>query len=88
MYGNKVVPQDYFDQAIHYFNTTGVSYVIFYILVNYENPQNDRDMEFLTPRVFYKKDYLDYCNECISKCSNFWNDNVLKDIEPNAHINF
>lgn len=88
MYGNKVVPQDYFDQAIHYFNTTGASYVVFYILVNYENPTNDRDMEFLTPRVYYKKDYLDYCKYCINECAKFWNTNVLKKIEPNNKIVF
>ena len=87
-YGNRVVPQYYFDQAIHYFNVTGANFVVFYVLVNYENPQNDRDMEFLTPRVYYKKDYLSYCNECVRKCSDFWNNNVLKNIEPNVKIVF
>lgn len=87
-YGNRTVPQDYFDQAIHYFNVTGANFVVFYVLMNYENPQNDRDMEFLTPRVYYRKDYLDYCNYCIEECSKFWNNNVLKNIEPNIKIIF
>lgn len=88
MYGNRVVPQDYFDQAIHYFNVTNASYVVFYVLVNYENPENDRDMEFLTPRVYYKKDYLDYCNQCINVCSDFWNNNVVKGVEPGIRLTF
>lgn len=88
VYGNKIIPQDYFDQAIHYFNVTNAEFVVFYVLVNYENPQNDRDMEFLTPRIYYKKDYLDYCNKCLNVCSNFWLNNVKKNIEPNIRINF
>lgn len=87
-FGNKVVPQDYFDQAIHYFNTTNAEFVVFYILVNYENPQNDRDMEFLTPRIYWKKDCLDYCNHCLAECDKFWNNYVLKKIEPNNKIVF
>lgn len=88
MLGNRIVPQDYFDQAIHYFNTTQADYVVFYILVNYENPENDRDMEFLTPRIYYRKDCLDYCKHCIEECTNFWNNNVLKRVEPNTKITF
>lgn len=87
-YGNRVVPQDYFDQAIHYFNVTNAEFVVFYILVNYENPQNDRDMEFLTPRIYWRKDYLEYCKHCIEECSSFWNNNVLKGVEPNNRIVF
>lgn len=87
-YGNRVVPQDYFDQAIHYFNVTNAEFVVFYILVNYENPQNDRDMEFLTPRIYWRKDYLEYCKHCIEECGNFWNNNVLKGVEPNNRIVF
>lgn len=86
--GNRIVPDYYFDQAIHYFNTTNVDYIIFYVLVNYENPINDRDMEFLTPRIFYKKDYKDYCNYTIEECKKFWYNNVLKNIEPNEKISF
>lgn len=87
-YGKRIVPQYYFDQAIHYFNTTNVNYIIFYVLVNYENPINDRDMEFLTPRIFYRKDCLDYCNYTLEECRKFWYDNVLKNIEPNVKISF
>lgn len=87
-FGNRVVPQDYFDQAIHYFNVTNAEFVVFYILVNYENPQNDRDMEFLTPRIFWRKDYLDYCEHCIDMCYDFWENNVLKHVEPNNRIIF
>lgn len=87
-YGNRVVPQDYFDQAIHYFNVTNAEFVVFYILVNYENPQNDRDMEFLTPRIYWRKDYLEYCKHCIEECNSFWNNNVLKGVEPNNRIVF
>ena len=88
MYGNRVVPQDYFDQAIHYFNVTNANYVVFYVLVNYENPKNDRDMEFLTPRVYYRKDYTEYCKHCINECSDFWNNYILKDKVPGVRIAF
>lgn len=86
--GNRIVPQYYFDQAIHYFNVTNADYIIFYVLVNYENPMNDRDMEVLTPRVYYKKDCINYCNYAIKECSKFWNENVLKRVEPNEKISF
>lgn len=87
-YGNKIVPEYYFDQAIHYFNTTNVNYIIFYTLINYDNNPIDRDMEFLTPRIYYRKDCLEYCNKALNKCYDFWNNNVLKDKEPNNIIRF
>lgn len=87
-YGNKSVPNYYFDQAIHYFNTTNANYIIFYTLVNYEYSTNDRDMEFLTPRIYYRKDCLEYCNKALNKCYDFWNNNVLKNIEPKEILRF
>lgn len=87
-YGNRIVPQYYLDQAIHYFNVTNAEYVIFYVLVNYENPVNDRDMEVLTPRVYNREDCLDYCKYAIEECSKFWNNNVLKKVEPNEKLSF
>lgn len=87
-FGNRIVPQYYLDQAIHYFNTTNVSYIVFYTLINYENPTNDRDLEFLTPRVYFKKDLEEYCKQALQECYKFWNDNVLKRVEPNIKLSF
>lgn len=87
-YGNRIVPQYYLDQAIHYFNTTNVSYVIFYTCINYKNPINDRDLEFLTPRVYFKKDLEQQCKKALEVCHNFWYNNVIKRVEPNITLSF
>ena len=87
-FGNRIVPQYYLDQAIHYFNTTGANFVVFYTLINYENPVNDRDMEFLTPRIYFRKDLDIYCKQVFDECYKFWNNNVLKGIEPNIKLSF
>lgn len=87
-YGNRIVPQYYLDQAVHYFNTTGANFVVFYTLINYENPVNDRDMEFLTPRIYFRKDLDIYCKQVFNECYKFWNENVLKGIEPNVKLSF
>lgn len=87
-YGNKSVPQYYLDQAIHYFNTTNANYIVFYTLINYKNSSIDKDMEYLTPRVYYRKDIQDLCNKTLEECKNFWNNNVLKRVEPNTRISF
>lgn len=87
-YGNRIVPQYYLDQAIHYFNVTNVNYIVFYTLINYKNPSNDRDLEFLTPRVYFRKDLEDQCKNALNECYKFWNNNVLKRIEPNIKLSF
>lgn len=87
-YGNKSVPQYYLDQAIHYFNTTNANYIIFYALINYKNNNSDRDMEFLTPRVYYRKDLQNLCNTYLEECKKFWFNNVIKRIEPNIKLSF
>lgn len=87
-YGNRIVPQYYLDQAIHYFNVTGANFVIFYTLINYENPVNDRDMEYLTPRVYFRKDLEEYCKYIFNECYKFWHENVLKRVEPNIKISY
>lgn len=87
-YGNRIVPEYYLDQAIHYFNTTNVSYIIFYTLINYENNSIDRDMEFLTPRVYFRKDLEEYCRYALNECFKFWHNHVLPRVEPNLKISF
>ena len=87
-YGNRIVPEYYLDQAIHYFNTTNVSYIIFYTLINYENNTIDRDMEFLTPRVYFRKDVEEYCKYALNECFKFWHNNVLPRVEPNLKLSF
>ena len=87
-YGNKCVPIYYLDQAIHYFNTTNANYIIFYTLINYKNSNIDRDMEFLAPRIYYRKDLKELCNKYLQECSNFWFNNVIKRIEPNIKLSF
>lgn len=87
-YGNRIVPEYYLDQAIHYFNTTNVNYIIFYTLINYENNSIDRDMEFLTPRVYFRRDLEEYCKYALNECFKFWHNHVLTRVEPNLKINF
>lgn len=87
-YGNRIVPEYYLDQAIHYFNTTNVNYIIFYTLINYENNSIDRDMEFLTPRVYFRRDLEEYCRYALNECFKFWHNHVLPRVEPNLKINF
>lgn len=87
-YGNRIVPEYYLDQAIHYFNTTNVNYIIFYTLINYENNSIDRDMEFLTPRVYFRRDLEEYCKYALNECFKFWHNHVLPRVEPNLKINF
>lgn len=80
--GERGVPQEYIDQAIHYFNTTNADFVIFYTLINYENSELDRDMEFLIPRRINREDVIDYCNQVSKECVSFWETYVKKRIEP------
>lgn len=87
-YGNRCAPLYYLDQAIHYFNTTNANYIVFYTLINYKNSNNDRDMEFLKPRVYYRKDLKELCEQALVACRDFWNNNVLKRVEPNVRLSF
>jgi len=87
-YGNRTVPQYYLDQAIHYFNTTNANYIVFYTLINYKNSNIDRDMEFLAPRIYYRKDLEELCKQALIACRDFWNNNVLKRVEPNLRLSF
>ncbi len=86
--GNRVVPQTYFDQAIHYFNVTGAEFVVFYVLINYEHNEADRSMEFLQPRIYFRKDCLKYMNYVREECMKFWYENVLKNVEPNIRLKY
>ena len=87
-YGNKSVPLYYLDQAIHYFNTTNANYIVFYALINYKNSNIDKDLEFLTPRIYYRKDLEELCNKTFLECKNFWFNNVVKKVEPNVKLSF
>lgn len=86
--GSNGVPQEYIDQAIHYFNTTNADFVVFYPLINYENADFDRDMEFLKPRRINREDVQDYCNEVMTECVDFWENYVRKGIEPKNRVVF
>ena len=86
--GNRGVPQEYIDQAIHYFNTTNANFVVFFALVNYKDDPNDKDMLFLKPRVIYRDDVKDYCNEVAQECIAFWEEYVKKGIEPKNIVRF
>lgn len=86
--GSEGIPQEYIDQAIHYFNTTNANFVVFYALINYEREDLDRDMEFLKPRRINREDVLDYCNEVQAECVDFWENYVKKGIEPTNRVIF
>lgn len=86
--GTKGVPQEYIDQAVHYFNTTNAEFVVFYCLVNYERDDIDRDMEFLKPRRINRDDVLDYMKEVQNECIDFWENYVKKGEIPKNRVIF
>lgn len=86
--GSNGIPQEYIDQAIHYFNTTNADFVVFYPLINYDNAEFDRDMEFLKPRRINREDVQDYCNEVMQECISFWENYVKKGVEPKNLVTF
>ena len=86
--GTKGVPQEYIDQAVHYFNTTNAEFVVFYCLVNYERDDIDRDMEFLKPRRINREDVLDYMKEVQNQCIDFWENYVKKGEQPKNRLTF
>lgn len=86
--GTKGVPQEYIDQAVHYFNTTNAEFVVFYCLVNYERDDIDRDMEFLKPRRINRDDVLDYMKEVQNECIDFWENYVKKGEMPKNRVVF
>lgn len=86
--GSNGIPQEYIDQAIHYFNTTNAEFVVFYPLINYDNAEFDRDMEFLKPRRINRSDVQDYCNEVMEECINFWENYVKKGVEPKNMVSW
>ena len=86
--GTKGVPQEYIDQAVHYFNTTNAEFVVFYCLVNYERDDIDRDMEFLKPRRINRDDVLDYMKEVQNECIDFWDTYVKKGEPPKNRLTF
>ena len=86
--GSKGVPQEYIDQAIHYFNTTNAEFVVFYTLINYDRDDIDRDMEFLKPRRINREDVKDYMKEVEQECIDFWENYVKKGEVPKNRIVF
>lgn len=82
--GERGIPQEYIDQAIHYFNVTNADFVVFYALVNYGEDDGtfDRDMEFLRPRRIDREDVKDYCGEVLKECVDFYENYVKKEVEP------
>jgi putative phage-type endonuclease len=86
--GSKGVPQEYIDQAIHYFNTTNAEFVVFYTLINYDRDDIDRDMEFLKPRRINREDVKEYMKEVERECIDFWENYVKKGEVPKNRIVF
>jgi len=88
--GDRGIPQEYIDQAIHYFNVTNADFVVFYALVNYGDDDGtfDRDMEFLRPRRINREDVKEYCQEVLKECVDFWENYVRKEIEPKNLVVF
>lgn len=86
--GSMGIPQEYIDQAIHYFNTTNAEFVVFYPLINYERDEIDRDMEFLKPRRINRDDVVEYKQEVEKECIDFWENYVKKGIEPKNRMVF
>lgn len=86
--GSEGIPQEYIDQAMHYFITTNAKFVVFYVLINYNRDDLDRDMEFLKPRRINRDDVLDYLKEVEKECVDFWENYVKKGVEPKNRVVF
>lgn len=86
--GSKGVPQEYIDQAIHYFNTTNADFVVFYPLINYERDDIDNDMIFLKPRRINRDDVKEYMLEVQTECVDFWENYVKKGEMPKNRVVF
>ena len=85
--GNKSIPQDYLDQALHYFVTTGVDFVIFYVQIDLQSREDvDRDSEILKPRRINREDVLKQLEIIEKEAISFWNSYVIKKIEPTKRI--
>lgn len=85
--GSKGIPQEYIDQAIHYFITLNVDFVVFYVQVDTQNRDDiDRDSEILKPRRINKEDVLEYMEIVQKEEIDFWNNYVLKKIEPPKRV--
>lgn len=86
--GSKGVPQEYIDQAIHYFNTTNAEFVVFYPLINFERDDIDNDMIFLKPRRINRDDVKEYMLEVQAECVDFWENYVKKGEMPKNRVIF
>lgn len=85
--GTESVPKEYIDQAVHYFITTGVDFVVFYAQIDYKDISDlDRDSEILKPRRINREDMLDYMNNVQQEEINFWNNYVMKKERPPKRV--
>ena len=85
--GTESVPKEYIDQAVHYFITTGVDFVVFYVQIDYKDIEDlDRDSEILKPRRINREDMLDYMNNVQQEEINFWNNYVMKKERPPKRV--
>lgn len=85
--GKRAIPKDYIDQAIHYFNTTNVDFIIFYPKINMVGMDNcEYDSIMLKPRRINREDVLEYMEQVEKECIIFWEEYVMKNIEPSNRI--
>ena len=85
--GTEGVPREYLDQAIHYFITTGVDFIIFYAQIDYKDIEDlDRDSEILKPRRINREDMLEYMEHVTQEEINFWNNYVMKKERPPKRV--
>jgi len=85
--GTEGVPIEYIDQAVHYFITTGVDFVIFYAQIDYKDIKDlDRDSEILEPRRINREDMEEYMAEVTQEEFNFWNNYVMKKERPPKRV--
>lgn len=85
--GERAIPKDYLDQAVHYFNTTNVDFIIFYPKINMVDMDNSEyDSVMLRPRRINREDLKDYMEIVEKECIDFWENYVMKNIEPSNRI--
>lgn len=78
---NNHIPQNYYVQVLHYLNVTGYDFVILRAQLKWEDKNKvmtleTRDYGFLRSQVLEDLKYLE------NEIDIFWNENILKNIEP------
>lgn len=85
------IPQNYYVQILHYMLVTGFDFAVINAQLKYIYPTNSTKItDFVLPdiqvkairKIFWRKDCLEDMNYLLEQELKFWQEYVLKDIEP------